>query len=660
MAIGSLAVRVSSDTTQFNKGMKTAGGQAKQLGREAGQLGKKAAMMSAALAAAGAAIAVNLTVKGLAAVDAQAKLARQLGGTIDGLRGLQIAGSDAGVEAGALGSAMEKLNSRLGEATQGSGEAFDALKRLGLSAKELGEMDVDERMATIADRMQSMGLSTQVASDELRNLGIRQSEVTNLMLQGGDAIRSARGEVEELGLSLSAVDAAKVEQANDAFSRMGMLTEGLQQKLAVAAAPFVTAISDSLVEASKEAGDLSEVIDKSFQFVINASAFVADAIEGIRRTFTLAGQSIAVVALGMQEVIISIGEAIASGPIDALNELIRIANNIPVIDFGEVKQFDFVTNMQSQLQEAKGAVDAGMAAMQATLMEPMPSEGIKQWAEEVKVKADQAAKDMAEAMSNQGQGDEGGETGQGGGEGGTDESAREKMQKNLERIREGHLTELELLEQKLEQENELINNALEQKLITEEEWNQLSQQQKESHEQSLTDIEEQESNRRKRLSEVEARAKQQAMGNMFSNLSTLMNTESKKMFKIGKAAALAGALIDGYAAIVGAYKVGASIGGPALGAAYGAAAGAATFANINAIRSQSMGGGGGGGGKSPTAQINENQGGVNSQGGSQEPSERLVANLSVTGQNFDRRTVIGLAEQMAELSEDGVRFRVNS
>jgi hypothetical protein len=58
-----------------------------------------------------------------------------------------------------------------------------------------------------------------------------------------------------------------------------------------------------------------------------------------------------------------------------------------------------------------------------------------------------------------------------------------------------------------------------------------------------------------------------------------------------------------------------------------------------------MGGGGGGG---------------NQQAAMPAPTETMVANLTITGQNFDRRTVIGLVEQINELQEDGMRIRLNT
>jgi hypothetical protein len=84
-----------------------------------------------------------------------------------------------------------------------------------------------------------------------------------------------------------------------------------------------------------------------------------------------------------------------------------------------------------------------------------------------------------------------------------------------------------------------------------------------------------------------ARARQQAMSGMFDNLISLSTSKNKKLAAIGKAAAIAQATMDTYAAAVGSYKALASIPvvGPALGAAAAAAAIAAGLANVAKITS---------------------------------------------------------------------------
>src|SRR5690606_7589076 len=143
--------------------------------------------------------------------------------------------------------------------------------RLGLSARDLAAMDADQRMAAIADRMREMGLSTTQAADELRKMGIESEKFVGLMLAGGDAIRSARKEVDEYGLSLSAVDAAKSEQANDAMSRIGRVMEAIRNQITIAFAPLLKELADRFNAVAREnrgfadaARDAAEAVIRGF------------------------------------------------------------------------------------------------------------------------------------------------------------------------------------------------------------------------------------------------------------------------------------------------------------------------------------------------------------------------------------------------------------
>jgi hypothetical protein len=88
----------------------------------------------------------------------------------------------------------------------------------------------------------------------------------------------------------------------------------------------------------------------------------------------------------------------------------------------------------------------------------------------------------------------------------------------------------------------------------------------------------------------------QATSTMFANLSALMNTENKKAFKIGKAAAIASATINTANAAIKAYQSMAGIPyvGPALGIAAAAAAVAAGTVQIVKIKNTKLGSGSGG------------------------------------------------------------------
>jgi len=252
--IGALRVELGLNSAQFQSGLKSS-----QSGLQ--KFAAKAKVAAAVAVAAMAGMAAKMTKDGLSFIESQAKMARSVDGTIDGLRALQQAGGDAGVGADDVGAAMQKLGRRLADAASIGGPAADALDRIGLSASELLTMDADERLAAIADKAKSLGMSAQETAGLLGELGIKNASMALLVMQGGDAIRAARSEIEAMGLSISAVDAAKVESANDAFSRMGFVTEAVSNRLAIAFAPALQAISVAFVSLMQEGGGLRVVID---------------------------------------------------------------------------------------------------------------------------------------------------------------------------------------------------------------------------------------------------------------------------------------------------------------------------------------------------------------------------------------------------------------
>ena len=95
----------------------------------------------------------------------------------------------------------------------------------------------------------------------------------------------------------------------------------------------------------------------------------------------------------------------------------------------------------------------------------------------------------------------------------------------------------------------------------------------------------------RRIEEAKKAALLKTGKSLFSLLANLTLGESKKMFEIQKAAALAAAGISAYESIVHAYKEGVRVGGPALGKIYAINAGIAQAANIAAIASQTYSGG---------------------------------------------------------------------
>jgi hypothetical protein len=216
---------------------------------------------AAAIGAASGALVV-MTGRALQNIDAQAKLARAVGGTTAAMQGLQRAADRAGVQHSELAAAATRLNQRLGQVIATGEGAEDTFAALGMTAQELSAMDIDERFAAIADAMNAAGMSSQEMSFHLRELGIRQSSVITLIQGGGDAIRRSRDMVEEFGVAVSEVDAAAIERANDAMQEVGRVFEGLANQMAVRIAPFLEQFSNSFTAMAQEGGPLRDALDQ--------------------------------------------------------------------------------------------------------------------------------------------------------------------------------------------------------------------------------------------------------------------------------------------------------------------------------------------------------------------------------------------------------------
>ena len=192
-------------------------------------------------------------------------------------------------------------------------------------------------------------------------------------------------------------------------------------------------------------------------------------------------------------------------------------------------------------------------------------------------------------------------------------------------------------------ENEKLN--AEQKAALVEELNNLEKQAKEQHENEMTNIEMEAAEKRKRIAELEAQAKLATVGNIFGRISSLMNTESRKMFEIGKAAAIAETIINTYKAI----QIARSSAPPPLNYALAAAEAVAGFANVRQIQSTQFGSKG-------AAQSYQGGQVVNNTSSQQARPEQRNISIALTGSGFSGGDIRGLISAINEELGDVVNL----
>lgn len=284
--IGSLRVNLGLDSAQFARGARGVDAPLKRMRKQFVAIAGVATIMGAALSAA--------AIKGAKEIDEAAKSARRLDASIGGFRALELAASEAGVSLSGLTNDIQTMNRELSTiGTSGNGKR--ALDALGLSIDDLAGKDADEKLAVIADQVQALGLDAGQTTAILRDLGVRNREMALLVLQGGDAIRNARTDIEDYGLAISAVDAGRIEVANDALGRLGLITQYAGQQLAISLVPAMGRMAEAMTESLRAGGLLRGMIDGLVGNldVIISTMGVAVTVFGVRYVGALAAAKVA-------------------------------------------------------------------------------------------------------------------------------------------------------------------------------------------------------------------------------------------------------------------------------------------------------------------------------------------------------------------------------
>lgn len=217
--------------------------------------------------------------------------------------------------------------------------------------------------------------------------------------------------------------------------------------------------------------------------------------------------------------------------------------------------------------------------------------------------------------------------------GGGGRSAADSFAADLERLQKSLMTERELVDQWYQESQTLLADKRAQELLD-----------KMTHDEAMLRLEEEYQRRLQGIRGMSNNAGLGAANAFFGAMAGLMSSGNERLFKIGKTAAIASALINTYEGITQALAKYP----PPLSYAYAAATAAQGFAQVAAIRSQSFGGGG-------------TTGAVSSAGAVQstETSPRVALQLvGSEGATFSQTQVRDLINQINEAVEGGAIIRL--
>jgi len=630
----------------------------KTLGDSAKRIAKWSAVASTAAAVGGAALVKS----GLENVDAQAKLAKQLNTTSADLAKVKRAFDLAGVSQEQLRSGTRALTNRLSQAAQGTGPAADAFEKLGLSLEFVNSLPLSEKIDAI-----NTALNNNVDENERAAIAAKiYGEEAALAIAKIDpnTIRRAGKEVEALGAAFTEIDAKKVEDANDALGALGLAAGGVRDRFTIELAPAITAVAESIKEEFIDAGSDMQTAIKSaanasieaFATLLEGAGTVLSFIDNNKDLsqfgvlgYVIYGKKGALIGAGIGATFQIIKEGLASvgvGITDNEDKARRLAKVQEEI-------IDLEVNIQNRLARIGNASPEDRSAFMASAQEAREDLREEQAALTREVNSSSESLDYFNEIMY----------------GGTGAAATlgDGLQNVADKLRDLKTAQDEVSggQSTTETTNAISapDVAEDPEVIAEQNkrdkmlaiYQDYATQRGASGENfRMTDLERQKAfnDAQEELEEDTNKQKWNMANSAFGNLSSLMESENKKMFEVGKVAALAQAAMDGYAAVASSYRVGADIGGPVVGAAFAATAGVAAAQNFANIQNTSFGSKSApsapGGGSNPQVPQQQEQ-----QQQQSEPErvlrlERLDPSALVSGEVVNR-----LAEELVQYQKDG-------
>jgi lambda family phage tail tape measure protein len=204
------------------------------------------------------------------------EMAQQLGVTSRDLQTFRFMAGQVGVSQEQLETGLSKLTITLGKVAAGAEAPTKALAAIGITAKDLANVDTGTAFRMIADGLQKVEDRSQRAAVEVALFGKSGAMLDNMLAGGSDQINELSNAAERLGIVLSDEQIRKADQTADKL-------EALKTVLSANIAGVVADNADSIYKfADSIASMVAQIPDAIRQlkaFYANFLNFSADVTE---------------------------------------------------------------------------------------------------------------------------------------------------------------------------------------------------------------------------------------------------------------------------------------------------------------------------------------------------------------------------------------------
>lgn len=204
------------------------------------------------------------------------EVSQQLGVTTRDLQGFRYAASQNGVSQQQLDTGLQHLTETLGKVAAGAEKPTKALQAIGLTAKDVANVDTGDAFRKIADGLSKVEDRSSRAAIELALFGESGSRLDTLLAGGSEALDNLTDAAERLGIVLSD---EQIQRADTTADKLDALKTVLEANIAGVVADNANAIyglADAIIHLVAQIPNAINQLKGFYASFLNFSANVTE------------------------------------------------------------------------------------------------------------------------------------------------------------------------------------------------------------------------------------------------------------------------------------------------------------------------------------------------------------------------------------------------
>lgn len=230
--------------------------------------------------------------------DEITKTSQKTGIATDKLQELQFAAKMNDVSSGTLEVSLKKLGKAMEAASAGGKEQADAFRRVGIDAKDLAGMKLDDVLGKVADKFAASKDGTTKATLAMELFGRAGTELIPMLNNGSASIEQLKQKAHELGTVMDEQTVAAASNLDYQFKLINAQSEVTKRSLGVSLIPVMTQLTAAFADASKDGGIMREIFQMAGDAATALVGVVSHVTQGFMEMGKIIGAVFAVVASG--------------------------------------------------------------------------------------------------------------------------------------------------------------------------------------------------------------------------------------------------------------------------------------------------------------------------------------------------------------------------